>query len=159
MLATPLRCPLCSESSHRSHVELYEKTPRNGVVEKPAKRAILGGDTLSGSKRERYFDEARCSLSSGLDHSSLLGKINGHIRTETSQHGGIKEIDSVKALQARTRWRGFSSIGQRHNECHLLNVLSHRKPGRAAALFVKREPLPSSGHVDQMACTADHHRA
>jgi hypothetical protein len=44
MLATPLRCPLCSESGHRSHVELYEKTPRNGVVEKPAKRAILGAE-------------------------------------------------------------------------------------------------------------------
>src|SRR6516165_3779061 len=28
-----------------------------------------------------------------------------------------------------------SSIGQRHNEYHLLNVLSHRRPRRAATLF------------------------
>jgi len=62
----------------------------------------------------------------------LLSQINGHIRTETSQYGGIEKIDSVKAVQARTRWRGFSSIEQCHNGRHLLNVLSHRKPGAAA---------------------------
>src|SRR5262249_52202958 len=27
MLATPLRCPLCSESGHRSHVEAVRKNP------------------------------------------------------------------------------------------------------------------------------------
>jgi hypothetical protein len=67
---------------------LYEKTPRNSVAEKPAKRAISdaefgvwktdvfehGCGTLSGSKRERYFDEARCSLSSGLDHRANYGE-------------------------------------------------------------------------------------
>src|SRR5262245_52860466 len=47
----------------------------------------------------------------------LLGQINGYIGTEASQHGRIEKIE-------------FSSIGQRYNECHLLNVLSHRKPGR-----------------------------
>src|SRR5262249_38715495 len=65
----------------------------------------------------------------------LLSQINGYIGTETSQHGRIEKIDPVKAVQARTRRRGFGSIGQRHNECHLLNVLSHRKPGGAATLL------------------------
>src|SRR5260370_26425860 len=63
-----------------------------------------------------------------------VGQINGYIGPETSQHSSIEKIDSVKAVQARTRWRGFSSIGQSDNQCHLLNVLSHRKPGAAAAL-------------------------
>src|SRR6266436_408111 len=65
----------------------------------------------------------------------LLGQINGYIGTEASQHSSIEKIDPIKAVQARTRWRGFSSIGQSDNQCHLLNVLSHRKPGAAAALF------------------------
>src|SRR5260370_1332991 len=56
----------------------------------------------------------------------LLGQINGYIGTETSQHGRIEKIDSVKTVQARTRWRGFSSMGQRHNESHLLTVLSNQ---------------------------------
>src|SRR5262245_43850193 len=67
----------------------------------------------------------------------LLSQINGYIGTETSQHGRVEKIDPVKAVQARTRWRGFSSIRQRHNECHLLNVLSHRKHKGAAALWGK----------------------
>jgi hypothetical protein len=62
----------------------------------------------------------------------LLSQINGYIGTETSQHGRIEKIDSVNTVQARTRWRGFSSMGQRHNECHLLTVLSRSRDRRAA---------------------------
>src|SRR5712664_2879489 len=39
-----------------------------------------------------------------------------------------------ETAQARTRWRGFSSMGQRHNECHLLTVLSNQT----------REPRPAA---------------
>src|SRR5262249_1720272 len=49
----------------------------------------------------------------------LLGQINGYIGTETSQHRSIEKIDSVKAVQARTRWRRTSSIRQYGNCCHL----------------------------------------
>src|SRR6516165_6670173 len=57
------------------------------------------------SETARSQDEADVLL-----RPFLLGQ--NHIRTETSQHSGIEKIDSVKTVQARTRWRGFSSIGQ-----------------------------------------------
>src|SRR5262249_19548168 len=63
----------------------------------------------------------------------LLSQINGYIGTETSQHGRIEKIDSVKTVQARTRWRGFTSMGQRHNECHLLTVLFKSKGSTGSA--------------------------
>src|SRR5215471_10514247 len=50
MLATPLRCPLCSESSHRSHVELYEKTPRMVLYGRPE------FDRLCRDAAKRQFD-------------------------------------------------------------------------------------------------------
>jgi hypothetical protein len=66
-----------------------------------------GHEGKQTSETARSQDEADVLL-----RPFLLGQINGHIRTETSQYSGIEKIDAVKAVQARTRWRGFSSIGQ-----------------------------------------------
>jgi hypothetical protein len=49
-------------------------------------------------------------------------KVRGDEPKECSAVGRIAKIDSIKTVQARTRV--FSSMGQRHNECHLLAVLS-----------------------------------
>jgi hypothetical protein len=72
------------------------------------------------------------------DHE-WIGFCNGYIQAAFDATGGNgicapkgvtrNQLYPVKAVQARTRWRGFSSIGQRHNECHLLNPLT---PGAAA---------------------------
>src|SRR5262245_12231439 len=97
--------------------------------------------TMSSSSSTRRQNKQAGETARGEDEADvllrpfLLDQINGYIGTEASQHGRIEKIDPVKAVQARTRRRGFSSIGQRRNECHLLNVLSHRKPGGAATLF------------------------
>src|SRR5262245_34005124 len=99
----------------------FERTVKQFATRRQSKQA---GETARGE------DEA-----DGFLRPFLLGQINGDIGTETSQHGRIEKIDPVKAVQARTRWRGLSSIGQRYNECHLLNVLSYQKPGGAAALY------------------------
>src|SRR6516225_1266475 len=69
---------------------------------------------MAGYKGKQASETARSQDETNvLLRPFLLGQINGHIRTETSQYSGIEKIDSVKAVQARTRWRGFSSIGQR----------------------------------------------
>src|SRR5262250_218670 len=45
------------------------------------------------------------------------------IQQFATRHEGKQAVETV---QARTRWRGFTSMGQRHNECHLLTVLSNQ---------------------------------
>src|SRR6476619_7351207 len=114
----------CGDSNHAG-AQRCQSPLRADCIQQLATRheGKQAGETARGE------DEADIRLS-----PFLLGQINGYIGTETSQHGRIEEIDSVKTVQARTRWRGFSSMGQRHNECHLLTVLSNQT----------REPRPAA---------------
>src|SRR5215471_14750035 len=106
----------CGDSNHDG-AERCQSPLRADCIQQFATRheGKQAGETARGK------DEADILLS-----PFLLGQINGYIGTETSQHGRIEKIDSVKTVQARTRWRGFTSMGQRHNECHLLTVLSNQ---------------------------------
>src|SRR5215472_8133716 len=106
----------CGDSNHDG-AERCESPLRADCIQQFATRheGKQAGETARGK------DEADILLS-----PFLLSQINGYIGTETSQHGRIEKIDSVKTVQARTRWRGFTSMGQRHNECHLLTVLSNQ---------------------------------
>src|SRR5437016_10057542 len=103
----------CGDSNHDG-AERCQSPLRADCIQQLATRheGKQAGETARGE------DDADIPLS-----PFLLGQINGYIGTETSQHGRIEKIDSVKTVQARTRWRGFSSMGQRHNECHLLTVV------------------------------------
>src|SRR5262249_37866229 len=106
----------CGDSNHDG-AERCENPLRADCIQQFATRhkGKQAGETARGK------DEADILLS-----PFLLSQINGYIGTETSQHGRIEKIDSVKTVQARTRWRGFTSMGQRHNKCHLLTVLSNQ---------------------------------
>src|SRR5438128_12272450 len=128
----------CGDSNHngseRSQSPLQADCIQQLATRHEGKQA---GETARGE------DEADIFLS-----PFLLGQINGYIGTETSQHGRIEKIDSVKTVQARTRWRGFSSMGQRHNECHLLTVLSNqpREPRPAATPIQPTTRLATAPH-------------
>src|SRR5262252_8596152 len=106
----------CGDGNHDG-AERCENPLRADCIQQFATRheGKQAGETARGE------DEADILLS-----PFLLSQINGYIGTETSQHGRIEKIDCVKTVQARTRWRGFISMGQRHNECHLLTVLSNQ---------------------------------
>src|SRR5262249_40808567 len=106
----------CGDSNHDG-AERCESPLRADCIQQFATRH----EGKQASETARGKDEADIFLS-----PFLLSQINGYIGTETSQHGRIEKIDSVKTVQARTRWRGFTSMGQRHNECHLLTVLSNQ---------------------------------
>src|SRR5262252_4916727 len=114
----------CGDSNHAG-AECGQSPLRAECIQQFATRH----EGKQASETARGEDEADILLS-----PFLLSQINGYIGTETSQHGRIEKIDSVKTVQARTRWRGFSSMGQRHNECHLLTVLSNQT----------REPRPAA---------------
>src|SRR5262245_60037738 len=100
----------CGDSNHDG-AERCESPLRADCIQQFATRH----EGKQASETARGKDQADILLS-----PFLLSQINGYIGTKTSQHGRIEEIDSVKTVQARTRWRGFTSMGQRHNECHLL---------------------------------------
>ncbi|TMK07234.1 MAG: hypothetical protein E6G75_23675 [Alphaproteobacteria bacterium] len=118
---------MMAPSAARARFErtVSSSSPPGMRASKPARPRIQQLATRHEGKQAgetaRGEDEADILLS-----PFLLGQINGYIGTETSQHGRIEKIDSVKTVQARTRWRGFSSMGQRRNECHLLTVLSNQ---------------------------------
>jgi DNA invertase Pin-like site-specific DNA recombinase len=69
---------------------VYEKTPRNSVAEKPAKRAILDATVVLLSpvaKRERLSDETRRSLPSRLDLGSNHGQPGARTARDRRPHG------------------------------------------------------------------------
>src|SRR5262249_61677031 len=101
MLATPLRCPLCSESSHRSHVELYEKTPRNGVVRPPRIRSPVSrrrqAAIRSGHGLERRSARPQPSGSGQFSYTFSFAGFPALKRHEQVALTGLDRLDVVRA--------------------------------------------------------------
>src|SRR5262249_46455457 len=106
----------CGDSNHAG-AERCQSPLRADCIQQFATRheGKQAGETARGE------DEADILLS-----PFLLSQINGYIGTETSQHGRIEKIDCVKTVQARTRWRGFSSNGATPQRMPLADVLSNQ---------------------------------
>ena len=103
----------CGDSNHAG-AERCQSPLRADRIQQFA----AGHEGKQTSETARSQDEADVLL-----RPFLLGQIDGYIGTETSQHGSVEKIDSVKAVQARTRWRGTSGVRQCRNRYHKMSLM------------------------------------